>query len=186
MRTHMYYVIHLQEDIHVLCDIVTWRYARIMYYIYMKILGGCAKESLKEVEEQSDIEADGDINNAMPPKSQMSLRHTVSQFMTIWNGPMADFAAQGSWTCCWRNATLVPASWSDPLPRERVRNLGPRGHGVASFMVLTIPDTHNWKHHKPTHMNNKIRKMSMCQKPYIPRGGRHLYGNAPLRDVWVL
>ena len=62
-----------------------------MYYIYMKISGGCAKESLDEVEEQSDIEADGDINSAMPPKSQMSLRHTVSQFMTIWNGPMADF-----------------------------------------------------------------------------------------------
>ena len=62
-----------------------------MYYMYMKISGGCAKESLDEVEEQSDIEADGDINNAMPPKSQMSLRHTVSQFMTIWNGPMADF-----------------------------------------------------------------------------------------------
>ena len=57
----------------------------------MKISGGCAKESLDEVEEQSDIEADGDINSAMPPKSQMSLRHTVSQFMTIWNGPMADF-----------------------------------------------------------------------------------------------
>ena len=62
-----------------------------MYYICMKISGGCAKEGLHEVEEQSDIEADGDINGAMPPKSQMSLRHTVSQFMTIWNGPMADF-----------------------------------------------------------------------------------------------
>ena len=59
-----------------------------MYYIYMKISGGCAKENLDEVEEQSDIETDGDINSAMPPKSQMSLRHTVSQFMTIWNGPM--------------------------------------------------------------------------------------------------
>ena len=62
-----------------------------MYHENMKISGGCAKESLDEVEEQSDIEADGDINSAMPPKSQMSLRHTVSQFMTIWNGPMADF-----------------------------------------------------------------------------------------------
>ena len=57
----------------------------------MKISGGCAKESLDEVEEQSDIEADGDINSAMSPKSQMSLRHTVSQITTIWNGPMADF-----------------------------------------------------------------------------------------------
>ena len=38
-----------------------------------------------------DIVADGDINGALPPKSQMSLRHTVSQFMTILNGPMADF-----------------------------------------------------------------------------------------------
>jgi len=57
----------------------------------MKISGGCAKENLDEVEEQSDIEADGDINGAMLPKSQMSLRHTVSQFMTILNGPMADF-----------------------------------------------------------------------------------------------
>ena len=91
MQAHMYYVIRLHEDTHVLCNIVTWRYARIMYYIYMKISGGCAKESLDEVEEQLDIEADGDINNAMPPKSQMSLSHTVSQFMTIWNGPMADF-----------------------------------------------------------------------------------------------
>ncbi len=62
-----------------------------MYYIRMKISGGCAKESLDEVEEQSDIEADGDINSAMPPKSQMSLRHTASRFLTIWNGPMADF-----------------------------------------------------------------------------------------------
>ena len=59
-----------------------------MYYIYMKISGGCAKEGLDEVEEQWDIVADGDINGALPPKSQMSLRHTVSQFMTIWNGPM--------------------------------------------------------------------------------------------------
>ena len=102
------------------------------------------------------------------------------------NGWLLVCAAQGSWTCCWRNATSIPASWSDPLPRERVRNLGPRGDGVASFMVLTIPDTRNWKHHKPTHMNNKMRKMSMCQKPIHPSGGRHLYGNAPLRDVWVL
>ena len=61
-----------------------------MCCIYMKISGGYAKESLDEVEEQMDIEAGGD-NSAMPPKSQMSLRHTVSQFMTIWNGPMADF-----------------------------------------------------------------------------------------------
>ena len=57
----------------------------------MKISGGCAKESLGAVEEQPDIEADEDINTAMPPKSQMSLRRTVSQFMTIWNGPMAEF-----------------------------------------------------------------------------------------------
>ena len=56
----------------------------------MKISGGCAKESLDAVEEQPDIEADGDINSAMSPKSQMSLRHTVSQITTIWNGPMAD------------------------------------------------------------------------------------------------
>ena len=62
-----------------------------MYHIYMKISGGCAKESLDEVEEQSDIEVDGDMNSAMPPKSQMSSRHTVSQPMTIWNRPMADF-----------------------------------------------------------------------------------------------
>ena len=56
-----------------------------------RLRGGCAKESLDKVEEQSDIEADGDMNSAMLPKSQMSLRHTVSQLMTIWNGPMADF-----------------------------------------------------------------------------------------------
>ena len=62
-----------------------------MYYIYIKISSGCATKSLEEVEEQSDIEADGDINGAMPPKSRMSLRHTLSQFMTILNGPMADF-----------------------------------------------------------------------------------------------
>ena len=66
----------------------------------MKISGGCAMESLDALEEQPDIRADGDINSAMPPKSQISLRHTGSQFMTLWNGPMADFAAQGSWTCC--------------------------------------------------------------------------------------
>ena len=59
-----------------------------MYHENMKISGGCAKESLDEVEEQSDIEADGAINSAKPPQSQLSLRHTVSQFMTIWNGPM--------------------------------------------------------------------------------------------------
>ena len=49
------------------------------------------RKALDEVEEQFDIEFDKDINSAMPPKSQMSLHHTVSQFMTIWNGPMADF-----------------------------------------------------------------------------------------------
>ena len=43
------------------------------------------------MEEQFDIEFDKDINSAVPPKSQMSLHHTVSQFMTIWNGPMAEF-----------------------------------------------------------------------------------------------
>ena len=149
MQTHMYYVIRLHEDTedtYVLCNIITWRYARSMCYIYMKISGGCAKESLDAVEEQPDIEADGDINSAMPPKSQISLRHTGSQFMTIWNGPMADFAAQGSWTCCWRNATLIPASWSDPLPRERVRNLGPRGDGVASFIGRFLW-VHQWYRH---------------------------------------
>ncbi len=62
-----------------------------MHHENMKISGGCAKERLDEVEEQSDNEADGDINSAMSPKSQMSLRHTVSQFMTIWNGPMVEF-----------------------------------------------------------------------------------------------
>jgi len=45
-----------------------------MYHENMKISGGCAKESLDEVEEQSDVKADGDINSAMPPKSQVSLR----------------------------------------------------------------------------------------------------------------
>ena len=49
------------------------------------------RKVLDDVEEQLDIEADEDINSAMPPKSQMSLHRTVSQFMTIWNGPMADF-----------------------------------------------------------------------------------------------
>ena len=44
-----------------------------------------------EVEEQLDIESDKDINNAKPLKSQMSLQHTVSQFMTIWNGPVVEF-----------------------------------------------------------------------------------------------
>ena len=62
-----------------------------MYYIYIKISSGCATKSLEEVEEQSDIEADGDINGAMPPKSRMSLRHTLSQFMTILDRAMADF-----------------------------------------------------------------------------------------------
>ena len=90
MKICTYYVIHMHEDIHVLCNIVTRRYAHIMYHENMKISGGCAKESLDEVEEQSDIEADGGINSAMSPKSQMSLRHTVSQITTLWNGPMAD------------------------------------------------------------------------------------------------
>ncbi len=48
--------------------------------------GGCAKESLDEVEEQLAIEADGDISSAMPPKSQTSARHTVSQFTTLLTG----------------------------------------------------------------------------------------------------
>ena len=28
---------------------------------------------------------------AMLPKSQMSVRHTTSQFMAIWKGPLAEF-----------------------------------------------------------------------------------------------
>ena len=28
---------------------------------------------------------------AMLPKSQMSVRHTTSQFMAIWTGPLAEF-----------------------------------------------------------------------------------------------
>ena len=44
-----------------------------------------------EVEAQLDIESDTDINNAKPPKSRMSLQHTVSKFMTTWNGPMVEF-----------------------------------------------------------------------------------------------
>ena len=50
-----------------------------MYHENMKISGGCAKESLDAVEEQPDIETDGDINSAMPPKSQISLRpHSIA------------------------------------------------------------------------------------------------------------
>ena len=80
MQTHMYYVILLHEDMHVLCITFTWR---CQVAVQRKVLD--------EVEEQLDIKADEDINSAMLPKSQMSLHHTVSQFMTIWNGPMADF-----------------------------------------------------------------------------------------------
>ena len=65
---------------HVLCMTYTWRYQAAVQ-----------RKVLDEVEEQLDIEADKDINNAEPRKSQMSLRHTVSQPMTIWTIPMADF-----------------------------------------------------------------------------------------------
>ena len=132
--THVLCNIH--EDMHVLCITYTWRYQVAVQ-----------RKVLDEVEEQLDIEADKDINNAEPPKSQMSLHHTVSQFMTIWtNGWILFCAAKGSWTCCWRNANLFPASRSDSLPRERVRTLRPRGGGVASFIGRFLR-VHQWHWH---------------------------------------
>ena len=53
--------------------------------------GGCAKQRLDKVEDQSDVEADVDSNMAVLPKSQTSVRHTTSQFMAIWTGPLAEF-----------------------------------------------------------------------------------------------
>ena len=69
MKICTYYVLHIHEDIRWLCK----------------------GNVLDEVKEQFDIEFDKDINSAVPPKSQMSLHHRVSQFMTVWHGPMADF-----------------------------------------------------------------------------------------------
>ena len=166
MKICTYYVLHIDENIRWLCKGKSRCSGRAAGYWSWWRHQQC------NAAEVTDIIASHSI--------------AVHDHLEWTNGWLLICAAQGSWTCCWRNATSIPASWSDPLPRERVRNLGPRGDGVASFMVLTIPDTRNWKHHKPTHMNNKMRKMSMCQKPIHPSGGRHLYGNAPLRDVWVL
>ena len=45
MEIYVCYVLWLHADTHVLCNIVTCRYARVMYYIYMKMSGGCEKES---------------------------------------------------------------------------------------------------------------------------------------------
>ena len=53
--------------------------------------GGCAKQRLDKVEDQSHVEADVDSNMAVLPKSQTSVRHTTSQFMAIWTGPLAEF-----------------------------------------------------------------------------------------------
>ena len=53
--------------------------------------GGCAKQRLDKVEDQSDVEEDVDSNMAVLPKSQTSVRHTSSQFMAIWTGPLAEF-----------------------------------------------------------------------------------------------
>ena len=69
MKICTYYVLHIHEDIRWLCK----------------------GNVLDEVKEQFDIEFDKDINSAVPPKSQMSLHHRVSQFMTVWHRPMADF-----------------------------------------------------------------------------------------------
>ena len=44
MEIYVYYVIWLHADTHALSSIVAWRYALFMYYIYMKISSGCAKE----------------------------------------------------------------------------------------------------------------------------------------------
>ena len=66
-------------------------HGRCLSIVRDRLRGGCANSSLNKAEEQSNIEAEGDTNNAMPPKPQMTLRPDVSEFMTIWNGPMADF-----------------------------------------------------------------------------------------------
>ena len=66
-------------------------HGRCLSIVRDRLRSGCANSSLNKAEEQSNIEAKGDTNNAMPPKPQMTLRPDVSEFMTIWNGPMATF-----------------------------------------------------------------------------------------------
>ena len=90
MEIYVYYVMwshadthvlcNIHEDMHVLCITYTWRYQVAVQ-----------RKVFDEVEAQLDIESDTDINNAKPPKSRMSLQHTVSKFMTTWNGPMVEF-----------------------------------------------------------------------------------------------
>ena len=145
---HVYYVIWLHADTHVSCNTFTWRYTCIMQYSFMKICTYYV--SLKHV----------DIRWLCKQKSRWSgravgywswWRHqqcNVAEVTDViathsstdhnhleWtNGWLVLWAAKGLWTCCWRSATSFPDSWSDLLPRERVRSLGPRGNGVASFI----------------------------------------------------
>ena len=149
MEIYVYYVILLHADTHVLCNIVTCRYARVMYYIYMKMSGGCAKESPRWSRRAVGYWSwwrHQQCNAAEVTDVIASHSIAVHDHLEWTNGWLLVCAAQGSWTCCWRNATSIPASWSDPLPRERVRNLGPRGDGVASFIGRFLR-VHQWHRH---------------------------------------
>ena len=143
------------------------------------------RKVLDEVKEQLDIEADKDINNAEPPKSQMSLRNTVSQFMTIWNGPMADFyyAQQKAFghvvegmrlrfqirgqICClvnvfeaWvREAMVLPPSLVDSSESNQCNDTLP-------------PDPHKQKHTKlTTTTDNKCFNFLCVSKTHESLGG---------------
>ena len=138
------------------------------------------------MEEQSDIEADGDINSAISPKSQMSLRHTVSQITTIWNGPMADLYYEqqkplghvvgGMWLCfeiggqiccpvnvfeAWgREAMVLPPSLVDSPESNQ-----------NTFHCATRPTqtkTHETNHHN----GQQMLQLSVCQKHTSPLGKR--------------
>ncbi len=153
----------------------------------MKISGGCAEESLDEVEEQSDIEADGDINSAMPPKSPMSLRHTVSQFMTIWNGPMADFyyaqqkalghVVEGMRLCfrlrsqirCLVNVFEAWGREAMVLPPSLVDFSESNQNTLHCATRPTQTKTHKNNHHN----GQQMLQLSVCQKHTIPSGERH-------------
>ena len=149
-----------------------------MYDENMKISGGCAKERLDKVEEQSDIEADGEINSAMSPKSQMSLRHTVSKFMSICmqqkalghvvEGMRLRFQIRGQ-ICClvnvfeaWgREAMVLPPSLVDS-PESNQNTLH----------CATRP-TQTKTHEANNHNGQQMLQLSVCQKHTSPSGARH-------------
>jgi len=153
----------------------------------MKISGGCAKERLDKVEEQSDIEADGEINSAMSPKSQMSLRHTVSQITTIWNGPMADlyyyeqqkalghvvegmqlrFQIRGQ-ICCLVNVFEAWGREAMVLPPSLVDSSESNQNTLHCATRPTQTKTHETNHNN----GQQMLQLSVCQKHTSPLGKR--------------